>query len=357
MKRNSPIALLFVTCAFFLSSCSLFSAGSSSKEVEIPTFTAEETLEVHQNLKTSAFSIPQNENETFKGTTDPAGEDWGWFSYTPSISGSHFLSVNNPDIKIYPDKDMSVSATIGIVVEGETHYDYQKGQTYKIGLRGTNASSRGFNYTLTIKKPNKIIDITDYASITDSERFSFQEWTYIFTANISGTHYFGCTNKITSRVYNATSGNNIKGSGSYASYQDMGIDVDLHAGTTYKIVILDIFNCNSNFGLKINRPNEEIDISGYRLVKDQLRFVFEEIVYYFTPKESGRYYFLAEKKAVKNFREFYMYNSNDKLIGYPKNAVSLSAGQEYKISIIGQNESTFDESLDQNFEFKIFKIV
>jgi multiple sugar transport system ATP-binding protein len=164
---------------------------------------------------------------------------------------------------------MSVSATIGIVVEGETHYDYQKGQTYKIGLRGTNASSRGFNYTLTIKKPNKIIDITDYASITDSERFSFQEWTYIFTANISGTHYFGCTNKITSRVYNATSGNNIKGSGSYASHQDMGIDVDLHAGTTYKIVILDIFNCNSNFSLKINRPNEEIDISGYRLVKDK----------------------------------------------------------------------------------------
>ena len=213
----------------------------------------------------------------------------------------------------------------------------EAGKTYLFRISPYNGESLGdFTVDIGIQKPVK--DISKYSEVTDTLQFEKQQIGYDFYTEEAGLYHFELNNVRSGFSVIVT----VYDSDDYrldyvVLSQEEGFSLELEGNSRYRIWVIQLYDTGS-YTLKIGRQRKAVDISSYDDVQDAVRFTDQQIIYTYTPTETGTYQFGLAIGDSKTQVTVSVYDKN----GYTENScyamepsdtlgAYLTAGQTYTI--------------------------
>lgn len=298
--------------------------------------------------KNTAYTAKKVNFITYNGSIN-SEEQTDSYDLAASVSGFYrfYMSdmVNGFEVKayVYDSDGNEIGGTYGLGNDEGFTCELEKKNNYIIKVM--NYSNTG-NYTLNIGQPKKSVDITNFDVINDYIEYTEQQNNYTFVPSISGIYRFELSdiiNKFRLKLYVYDQlGYEVGGSYGLGNYE--GATVDLTAGETYTIKIIQYENSGS-YILSIGKQQATIDISGQTKISDNIAYTDQQIVYTYTPSVSGEYT-ISLQDMMSGFRvKLYIHDSLDYEIsgtyGLENNdeiTAELTADKTYTIYLIQYEE-------------------
>lgn len=278
------------------------------------------------------------------------------YEFTASINGLYrfYMSdmVNGFEVKvyIYDSNGDEIGGSYDLGNDEGFTCELEKKRNYTIKV--TNYSNTG-DYTLIIGQPKKSVDITNFDIINDYIEYTEQQNNYTFVPSLNGRYRFELSeivNGFNLKLYVYDSlGYEIGGSYGLGNYE--GATVDLTAGETYTIKIIQCENSGS-YVLSVGKQRPTIDISGKTDISGNIVYTDQQNIYTYTPSETGEYT-ISLQNMLSGFKvKLYVYDSLNYEIsgtyGLENNGeitAELTAGKTYTIYLI-QDEKYGDFSMN-----------
>ncbi|MCI8408422.1 MAG: hypothetical protein HFJ09_04010 [Lachnospiraceae bacterium] len=301
-------------------------------------------LDSEKHLKDTAYTAKKVNFITYSGTIN-SEKQTDSYELATSISGLYrfYMSdmVNGFEVKVYvyDSAGNEIGGTYGLGNNEGITCELEKKNNYTIKVM--NYSNTG-NYTLNIAQPKNSIDITNFEVINDYIEYTEQQNNYTFVPSISGIYRFELSEiisgfKLKLYVYDSL---DYEIGGSYGLGNYEGTTVDLTAGETYTIKIIQYENSGS-YILSIGKQRATIDISGKTKISGNIAYTDQQIIYTYTPSISGEYTMLLQDMLSDFKVKLYVHDSLDYEIsgtyGLENNdeiTAELTAGKTYTIYLI-----------------------
>ena len=265
------------------------------------------------------------------------------YLYSPKETGLYYFFVSKVksgillNMAVFDEDGYLADHVYGRSKNEGLDISLEAGKTYLFRIAPYNEESLG-DFTVDIGIQKSAQDISEYSEITDTLQFEKQQIGYDFSTTEAGIYYF--------ELKNVRSGFSVimtvnDSDGYRLDYvvlsQGEGLTLELEGNSRYRIWMIQLYDTGS-YTLKIGRQREAVDISGYDDVQDAIRFTDQQIIYTYTPTETGTYQFGLAEGDSKTQVTVSIYDKN----GYTQNSCSymepsdtlgayLTAGQTYTI--------------------------
>lgn len=269
-------------------------------------------IEPKDIIDVSSYNLINDKIE-LKGMTNTytyTAPETGNFDFVPDSLTSLSSSLN---IKVTDLHGNTVKSTSALGVKKKLTIPLTKGEKYTIAVKSYETS----DFVLAIYPP-KVLDITGYTKVEDSQPYLQCTRKYTYKAACDGVYYFALESFGSKLAYviKDKDGNTVHDADFIT--KKIGSSVTLKGQETYSIYVYNGTTGGDNmssFALYITPQKPTMDVTAYDKIEDSFTFVYQRNNYLLKVDEKGEYTFnfnLTDANAT--FVNFYIYDSEGKTI-------------------------------------------
>ncbi len=236
------------------------------------------------------------------------------YNFTPAIAGIYnfgFSEIGNYyiDFEVYNDSAELVFNDDYVYNNTYCSIELNAGEFYLLRVIQKYESC---NYAMSIGAPKAAQDVSGAKVVKDGFAYDGQTNYYTLTPAESRNYSFimsdmGDDAVVKLYIYNAL--DEVVQSNTYC-YNSYGFNVDLEAGNTYTIAVVQYYN-RSDYSLNIVGGGEAVKLESNNGYVDSFISNDQEIVYSFTATENGKHIFAVSDTTVDGaYFDLYVYDSN-----------------------------------------------